>query len=423
MSHPAPRRCSAVGAPLEGELKFWDLKMPKRVAPLNAMQVERIKPGEELIDGSVPGLRVTRTAAGLSWGLSVRVKGARRWIKVGVGIGLAEARRRAERLRQDIAEGKDPAEEHAAIKQRQRDAIKGLGTLRSVTDAYFEHRPELRSAATQRKALMPVFKDYLDKPAVDLTPSLAQLAVDKWARTRSATLASRAVTYFKPLAKWAARRGLMNSGFGELERPAQAAKKQLILSQADVGVLLRSLAGTSRDISIRVMLLTGARCNEVCEATWSEFDLDRGTWTLPGPRRKNPKPGRLPPDHVMPLPAGLVALLRTMGPGAPDKLAFPGARGAVIGNWPKWTRQMKAKLGIDVTPHAFRRSHKTMLGEVGAPPYVGSAALGHAPGDATASAYDKGTYFAERVEYVGRLADRLDALEAGANIISLPRRA
>jgi hypothetical protein len=49
--------------------------------------------------------------------------------------------------------------------------------------------------------------------------------------------------------------------------------------------------------------------------------------------------------------------------------------------------------------------------------------LGHAPGDATASAYDKATYFAERVEYVGRLADRLDALEAGANVIPLPRRA
>ena len=92
-------------------------------------------PGEELIDGSVPGLRVIRTAAGLSWGLSVRVRGARRWIRVGVGIGLAEARRRGERLRQDIADGKDPAEERAAEKQRQRDAVKGLGTLRGVMDA------------------------------------------------------------------------------------------------------------------------------------------------------------------------------------------------------------------------------------------------------------------------------------------------
>ena len=100
--------------------------MPKRVAPLNAMQVERLKSGEELVDGAVPGLRVTRTAAGLSWGLSVRVKGARRWIHVGVGIGLAEARRRAERLRRDIADGRDPAEERAAEKQRQSDALNGL---------------------------------------------------------------------------------------------------------------------------------------------------------------------------------------------------------------------------------------------------------------------------------------------------------
>jgi integrase len=397
--------------------------VPKRVPPLNSMQVERIKPGQELVDGAVPGLRVTRTAAGLSWGLSVRVKGARRWIQVGVGIGLAEARRRAERLRRDIADGRDPAEERAAEKQRQSDAVKGLGTLRGIMASYFEHRPELRSAATQRKALVAVFKDWLDTPALDFTPPLAQLAVDKWARSRSATLASRAVTYLKPLAKWAARRGLMNGGFGELERPAQAAKKQLVLSQADVGDLLRSLSGSSRDIAIRMMLLTGARCNEVCQAVWNEFDLDRGMWTLPGRRRKNPKPGRLLPDHVMPLPSGLVALLKAIEPREPDQLTFPGARGAVIGNWPKWTREMKAKLGIGVTPHAFRRTFTTLLGELGAPPYVGSAALGHAPGDATASAYDKATYFAERVEYVGRLADRLEVLEAGTNVVALPRRA
>ena len=57
--------------------------MPKRVAPLNPMQAERIGPGEELIDGGVPGLRVTGTAAGPSWGLSVRVKGRRPTIQVG----------------------------------------------------------------------------------------------------------------------------------------------------------------------------------------------------------------------------------------------------------------------------------------------------------------------------------------------------
>jgi hypothetical protein len=41
---------------------------------------------------------------------------------------------------------------------------------------------------------MPVFRDCLDKPALDLTRPHAQLAIDRWAQTRSATLASRAVT-------------------------------------------------------------------------------------------------------------------------------------------------------------------------------------------------------------------------------------
>ena len=73
-------------------------------------------------------------------------------------------------------------------------------------------------------------------------------------------------------------------------------------------------------------------------------------------------------------------------------------------NWPKWTRQVKARLGVAVTPHALRRTFRTMLGELGAPPHVGMAALGHAAGDATANAYDKATYFAERVELAERLA-------------------
>ncbi len=38
--------------------------MPRRAKPLNAKQVERIKPGEELVDGDVPGLRARLTATG-----------------------------------------------------------------------------------------------------------------------------------------------------------------------------------------------------------------------------------------------------------------------------------------------------------------------------------------------------------------------
>ena len=102
-------------------------------------------------------------------------------------------------------------------------------------------------------------------PALDLTPALAQLAIDRWAKARSATLAAIAVAYFKPFARWAGKRGLMQRGFSELERPAQTQKKQPTLSLADFGELLRSLSDTSRDDAVRTMLMTGARCNEVCQ--------------------------------------------------------------------------------------------------------------------------------------------------------------
>ena len=64
-----------------------------------------------------------------------------------------------------------------------------------------------------------------------------------------------------------------------------------------------------------------------------------------------------------------------------------------------------------------------MLGEL--PPHAGMAALGHAAGDATASAYDKATYFAERVELAERPADRLDVLEPvgrSFRCLATPRR-
>ena len=397
--------------------------MPKRVAPLNAKQVDNIKPGQELIDGAVPGLRVSLTAAGLSWALSVRVQAKRRWIAVGVGIGLAEARRRALGLRQLIADGRDPATERQEVQDRQRHARDGVGTLKSTLRLYFDHRPELRSARTQQKALVPVFREYLSMPALDLTPALAQLAIDRWAKARSSSNAAITVSYFKPFARWAGKRGLMQRGFSELERPALTQRKQPTLSLADVGALLRSLSDTSRDNAVRTMLMTGARCNEICQATWREFDLDQGLWTLPGLRRKNVKPGRLMPDHVMPLPPELIRMLRRMEPRNPDALIFPSSRGRGLDAWPKWTRDVERKLGVHVRPHDLRRTFSTMLGELGFAPHVVSAALGHAIGDQLTRGYNKAAYSNEVREAVNKLADQLAVLEMGGNVVALPRRA
>lgn len=325
-------------------------------------------------------------------------------------------------MRSQIADGVDPAAERKARRQREKDALAGLGTLGSVLENYFQHRVELRSAATQRKCLRAVFASYLNRPAIDLTPELAQLAVDDWARTRSKTSARAAVSYAKPFLKWAGKRGFARKGFSDLERPVASEKRQLTLPVGQVSTLLSELSDAPRDNAIRMMLSTGARCGEACGATWREIDLEHGMWIIPGGRRKNVKPDRRQADHTVLLSRRVVAMLRKIGPCDPDTLVFPGPRGA-LDYWPEWTRRMRRRLGFAVTPHAMRRTFATMLGELGAPPHAVEAALGHVIGGALASAYNKAAYVDEVRKYIGRLGEQLDILEAGSNIMPLPRRA
>jgi hypothetical protein len=87
-----------------------EAQKPKRVDPLNAKQIGRWRPDpnrtSELVDGAVPGLRVRLTQNGtMTWSLSARINGERRRLNIGEGLGLAEARRRAEEARRQIADG------------------------------------------------------------------------------------------------------------------------------------------------------------------------------------------------------------------------------------------------------------------------------------------------------------------------------
>ena len=131
--------------------------MPRRVAPLNAKQIEKWRPDParilELVDGAVPGLRVRLTPNGtMTWSLSAWVNGERRRLNLGEGLGLAEARRKAEATRRQIADGVDPAEAKTVARDRRKAAAAGHGTLGSVIAAYFEAGPgrDLRSGKAAR---------------------------------------------------------------------------------------------------------------------------------------------------------------------------------------------------------------------------------------------------------------------------------
>jgi integrase len=74
------------------------------------------------------------------------------------------------------------------------------------------------------------------------------------------------------------------------------------------------------------------------------------------------------------------------------------------------------------TPHDLRRTARTLLGELGCPYEVGEAILSHRlPG--VAGTYNKAKYAAEKVEWLTRLGEHLDAFSATANVLPIRKRA
>jgi len=63
------------------------------------------------------------------------------------------------------------------------------------------------------------------------------------------------------------------------------------------------------------------------------------------------------------------------------------------------------------TPHNLRRTSRTLLAGLGCPREVAEAILGHLPGVVEAT-YNRYTYDAERVAWLGKLAALLDDLPA-----------
>jgi integrase len=400
--------------------------MPRRIQPLNAKRLEAVRPSDdevvELGDGHLPGLRVRISRGGRFWSLNIRnSKGERRRFDVGDNLSLAEARRRAELLKQTVKQGGDPTGERRDARRRVRDAKAGIGTFGSVINAYFEgDGASLRTKGEQRARIRHVFIKHLEQPATDVTLQALQLAADAHP---SASSASRAITYLKPLARWAEKRGLMQRGFSELEKPAERNIEgggHTVLDPDQLAVVLPALNRGHHGPAAKLMLWTAARLDEVCSATWSEFDLDTGLWTVAAGRRKDTRSRarrkQVPAQpHVIPLPRQALSMLVKMREGkTPQEPAFPNAHGGELDNWDRWSKSVFKRTGTSGwTRHDLRRTCATLAAELNVAPHIISILLGHKTpeGNHLLGIYNKGRYRQQHGEALQAVADLLETYE------------
>ena len=408
--------------------------MARRVPPLSAATLTKFKPDPvkvlELVDGAVPGLRVRITPAGTrSWSLNIRAQGKMRRFDVGQGLGLSDARLKAEGLRRRIKEGADPTAEKRTSRHRTHLASQGIGTFGAMVETYFTtgQGAGLSTKDDQLRRIRSVFAAHLDRSAVEVKSSELQLSIDKHGAKVSA---ARVAGYLNPILHWAKRRDLVVGDFN-LEKPVQDAPRQKVLTEVELAALLPTFKG-HHGVCAKFMLLTGARKTETTAGTWSQIDLEAKTWTIPPEnlkdtralqaRRHKPKVASVIPlsrqaiDLLLKARMAEVARQQLDGPTKENRqkdFLFVGPRGAKLGNWDRWLKATTAKTGIaGWSAHALRRTTATLAGDLGAPPHIVSVILGHSNvGGQLVAGYNHSTYGFEHRRILQRVADRLEEME------------
>ncbi len=161
--------------------------------------------------------------------------------------------------------------------------------------------------------------------------------------------------------------------------------------------------------ALQFTALTFARPGEVRGATWAEIDVEEAIWRINGTRTKVRRP------HEVPLSRQALDVLREVKEvGRRSTLVFPSIRSNAR---PLSENAMNAalrRMGFtqdEMTAHGFRAAASSILNERGFRPDVIEAALGHQDQNEIRRAYNRASYWPERIELMQAWADCIDRLK------------
>ena len=168
---------------------------------------------------------------------------------------------------------------------------------------------------------------------------------------------------------------------------------------------------------VKLLILTGARRDEVASLRWSEIDLDAAMITLPPERTKNRR------EQQIPLAPAALAILqaqphRLQPDGSPRDLVF-GTSNRGFSDWSGAKADLSARLKKPIEDwrlHDVRRSMSTSMHErLGVMPHVVEACLGHVSGHlaGVAGVYNKASYADLKRIALEKWAAHVEALVTG----------
>lgn len=415
----------------------------------DARTASKLAPGTHLTFDGFPGLRLEATQSRRSWiyryksPLDQRMRQTKigEWPAMGFPAALAEW----EKLRTARDEGVD-----AAANKRTKRAGAAAGVpnpdtytvkrlCRDYLVGYLEPTRKGKSPVEVQRMFKALLGPIDNLPAVSITRAQAFDLLDGMRGTPALAIRLRselggawdyaldAGRLPPDTANWwrLVLRGKLRSKGRVIDGVSTEGKKR-VLSDDEIGVLLRWLPNLSQTVADGVMLYlwTGTRGGEIVSMEKSEIteEIDGLWWTVPKIKTKNSRWDQAT-DLRVPLVGRAAEVVRRRMEVAKDSFIFAsdtgGAMAQTVISHGLYYHQPYCKIApkhdrprLPVTrwsPHDLRRTARTMLASLGCPHEVGEAIMGHVlPG--VVGVYNKYGYDKERRHWLTLLSQRLEEL-------------
>lgn len=290
-------------------------------------------------------------------------------------VTLAEAREKAIDARRLIAQGIDPAKQRQTEKEERENP--DADHFRTLAREWHSGKVQQWKASSNRARVSwsvmenHVFPYVGDRPINDITP-MEWLEILRKLEGQGKHEQKRRVHFFcRDIYRLAVVTGrAANNPLTDLGVALQRGKKRNMthVSQQELPELVEAIERYQGNVlvkyGLKLLLLTAVRPGELRQAQWSEFDLEKAIWRVPGERMKMGK------DHNVPLPRQALEVLNDLHRiTGHHTLLFPG-RNDITRPMSNMAFGMALKRmgfeGVHV-PHGTRHTIATGLKEMGYP--------------------------------------------------------
>jgi integrase len=368
--------------------------LPRR--SLTAASLNRIKPparGQvDHFDNGYPGLALRVSyGGGKSWVYFYRLGGKLRRMtlgplrtlakdekepketKPGDPLTLASARDAWRDARQEVLNGRDPA----LTRKRQKPATDFRGV-----SAEWLHRDQAGNRSHDE------VKRILDH---DVLPHWGQLSVsdigrrdaldliDGIADRGAPVMARRVHAHLHRFFRWAVGRGVIEANpMADLPKPGGETKRDRVLTDDELRAVWKAAddLGWPFGPAIQLLILTGARREEIGALRWGEIDIDGAQIKLEGSRTKSGD------SHTIALSTRTSAVLSDIQRISESDFVFTTTGKTPVSGWSKAKADVDAAAAIDPPwrLHDLRRTVATGLQRLGVGLQAVEAVLGHVSG-------------------------------------------